>query len=198
MSKFYPDWRMTAIRDGRGFHVDVGAFSTPIVGGGNGTVIDIDQPEACISVPSLTAIIPIRISVQCQTPLIAADANESEILIAVDIASANAGDGTATAETALKMKLGHARTSACTCKSAFTADTTDPVLGMELDRVVKVGDVQGTAANALWGNLGLLYEPLAPQMLVGPCAIYLYWGGTVATPGFAQIEWIEYKTSDLA
>lgn len=193
--KFY-DWKMDAIRDGRGFHVDVGALSTPITGGGNGDVVDQDQPEAVISVPNGTCIIPIRLAVVCQTPLIASDSDESEIVVAVDIAAAAAG-GTKTSETALKMNVGHSRTSECTCTSAYTANMTNPTLGMELAHAVKVGDVQGTAANALWGDLSLLYEPKSPPILNGPCALYVYWGGTVATTGFAQIEWLEYPENYL-
>jgi len=69
---------------------------------------------------------------------------------------------------------------------------------MELARTVLTGDVQGTAANALWGKLDLLYEPLTSPIITGPAMLLVYWGGTVATTGFAQIEWIEYTTTDLA
>lgn len=199
MSQFYPDWKMVAVRDGRGFHVDVGAFSDPLAGGGDTAVIDIDRPRAAISVPTLTSIIPIRISVQCQSPLIATDADEMEILVGVDIAAVTVA-GTGSAETALKMKIGGARTSLCTCKSIYSvACTTAPVIGMELARKVKVADItlQGSPVNALWGDLDLVYEPNTPPILVGPCALYVYWGGTVATTGFAQIEWLEYKTTDF-
>lgn len=190
------DWKQRAVLQGRGFHVDVGAFSTPIVGGGNGTVLDQDQPEACISVPTGTSILPIRIHIQCQTPLLATDADEAEALIAVDIAAAQDATGTATAETALKMYMGTG-TSLCTATSAYTANATSPTLGMELARAVITGDMNGTPANALWGKLDLLYVPQVCPVLVGPCAIYIYWGGAVAVSGFAQIEWLEYLTSDL-
>jgi hypothetical protein len=191
--KFY-DWRMDAIRAGKGFHVSVGAFSTPITGGGNGTVLDQDRPEGIISVAAGYVLIPIRIHVVCQTPLIALDSDESEILIAVDKAAAASGAtgiAGATAETAINMHTGSSKTSNASCYSASTANWTNPTLGLELAHAVRVGDVQGTAANALWGELSLLYEPQTPPILTGPCAIYVYWGGTVATTGFAQIEWIE-------
>lgn len=191
------DWKQKSVLQGRGFHVDVGAFSTPIVGGGNGQAIDQDQPEACISVPAGTSIIPIRISVQCQTPLIATDADECEILVAADITAVNVPNATApTSETALKMYLGNG-TSLCTCSSAFANNCTNPTLGMELAHSVVTADKNGTPANALWGELSLLYEPESPPVLVGPCALYVYWGGTVATSGFAQIEWLEYLTTEL-
>ena len=190
--KFY-DWRMDYIKAGKGFHVDIGAFSTPIQGGGAGTVLVQAEPEGIISIAAGYTLIPIRIHVVCQTPLIAADSNESEILIAVDKAAAVAGSGTATTETPVNMHTGSSATSATTCYSATTGAFTSPTLGMELGHAVKVGDVQGTAANALWGDLSLLYEPVTPPILTGPCAIYIYWGGTVATTGFAQVEWIELK-----
>ena len=193
--KFY-NWKQDAVRAGNAYHIDVGAFSTGVTGGGNGTIIDQDQPEAIVSCPSGYVIIPTRIHVACQTPLIAADADETEIVIAADVAAAAAGTtgiAGATAETAVNMHSRSSSSSACSCYSASEANWTNPTLGMELAHAVKTGDVQGTAGNALWGDLSLLYEPESPPILSGPCAIYVYWGGTVATPGFAQIEWIELK-----
>lgn len=199
MAKFTVDWVQSAIRDGRGFVVNIGAFSSPITGGGAGTVIDLDQPEGCISIPTGTTILPIFSKIQCHVPLLATDADESEIVLAADIASANAGDGTATAETAINLRTRHGVASLCTCKSAFTADTTDPVLGLEIDRSVITGDVQGTAATALWTSLLLDYAPKAGfYQIDGPAALYVYWGGTVATTGFGQVGWLEFPTSYFA
>ncbi len=187
---------------GQAYSVNIGAFSTPIVGGGNGTVLDLDQPEGIISVPAGSAIIPVRIHVQCQTPLLATDADESEILIAVDRANAWVGDGTATTEVALNKRTDLVSGSVCSCASAFTADmlgtpsAADPVLGIELAHSVFVGDVQGTPATAVWTKHELLYEPKYPPVIVGPAMLILYWGGTVATSGFAQIDWIELTSAN--
>ena len=193
--KFY-DWKMDAIKGGHGFHMDVGAFSSPKTGGGAVTVLDQDRPEGIVSAAAGTVIIPIRIHVVCQVPLIAADSNETEILIAADVAAAAAGAtgiAGATAETPVNMHTGSSSTTACSCYSASTANWTNPTLGMELGHAVRVADIilTGTAANALWSEMSLLYEPITPPILTGPCAIYIYWGGTVATTGFAQVEWIE-------
>ena len=191
------DWKQRAILQGRGFHVDVGAFSTGIVGGGAGTVIDIDQPEGMISVPTGTSILPIRVAVQVQPGLIATDLDENEILVGVDVAKASDGTGTMTTETALKMYMGNG-TTLCTCYSAFTANTTAPVVGMELARKVETADMTGSSTSAWAHQLDLVYEPNTPPVLVGPCCLLVYWGGTVATVGgFAQIEWIEFLTADL-
>jgi hypothetical protein len=191
------DWLQLKALEGRVFQVDVGALSTPILGGGAGTIIDQDQPEAVISVPTGTTIMPVRIAVQCQTPLLATDADESEILIAVDRAAACPFAGTWTAETALNMRTDNPRTSNCTCKSACTVNETNPTLGIELAHKVITGDMNGTPANALWGTLDLVYEPKVKPIIVGPAAVYVYWGGTVATNAFAQIQWAEVPSTDI-
>lgn len=190
------DWVQAYIDAGYGFQVTVGAFSTPVTGGGAGTVLDQDQPELVLSVPSGVAIWLYRVTAQCLTPLIATDADESEILLALDKDTAsNAGSGTGTVETPLNLRMNNNNTSSVTAVSANTSNITNPTLDMELARAIVVGDVQGTAANALWGQLALNYEPKRIPLLVGPCAVYLYWGGTVATTGFAQAEWIEPPAS---
>ena len=184
-----------SILAGYGFHVTIGAFSTPITGGGDGTILDQDQPEGIISVPSGAAILPIRIHVQAQTPLLATDSDESEILIALDRTAAYDASGTVTTETIFNMRTDNPVASVVTARSAATANITNPTLGIELARSVIVGDVQGTAANALWTKNELLYEPKYPPVIVGPAAIYIYWGGTVATTGFAEVQWLELPSS---
>lgn len=190
------DFRDALVLNGFGFRATVGALSTPITGGGAGTVIDLDQPEFILSVPAGTAIYPTRIHVQTETPLLATDADESEILVAVDRTAKWAVDGTYTAETIYNRttSLQSVVTSNCTAASAFTADTTDPVLDIELARSIVKGDVQGTAATAIWTKNELLYEPLNPDLIVGPAMLVVYWGGTVATTGFAQVSWVELQT----
>lgn len=189
------DWRQALIARGYGWHADVGAFSTPIQGGGAGTILDQDQPEFGISVASGYTLIPVRLHVACQTPLIAADSDESEILIAVDRAAAYAGDGTVTSETPINMRTNVTSGCPATVFSAATGNITNPTLGYELAHAVRVGDVQGTAANALWGDLSLVYEPQCPPFIIGPACIYGYWGGTVATTGFANLDFIVIASS---
>lgn len=195
---FTAPWYQALVLEGRGYHFDVGSFSTPITGGGAGTVLDLDQPEAVLSIPSGTSIIPLRIAVQCQPPLSVTDNDEIEILIAVDRTAAAVNDGTKTAETIFNLRTDNPSSSLCTATSAYTADVTDPTLGIELARKVKVADIQGTAATVVVSDLELVYpQPgqVAP-VIVGPASLWIYWGGTVATSGFAQIEWAEFDTSD--
>lgn len=190
------DWRQAFIARGYGYHVDVGAFSTPIVGGGAGTVLDQDQPEFGVSVATGYTIVPIRIAVSCQPPISAADSDECEILLAVDRVAAWAGDGTVTSETAINMRTSATgNPTGVSVFSAATGNITNPTLGLELAHAVKTVDYVGTPANAMFSDLSLLYEPRCPPFLVGPCCLYGYWGGTVATSGFAQIEFLAFSTS---
>lgn len=183
------DWRQALIARNLAWHFDAGAFSTPLVGGGNGDVVDQDQPEFGVSVASGYTLIPLRIHIQCQTPVISADSEESEIVLAADRAAAFAvGSGTVVTETPVSLRTNTTSGCPATCFSAGTGDITNPTLNYELGHAVCVADKQNTPTNALWGKLSLLYEPRFPPFLIGPACIYGYWGGTAATSGFAHVE----------
>lgn len=188
-------WLQSYVNLGYGYHVSIGAFSTPITGGGAGTIVDQDQPEGILSVPSGTAVLLFRAGIHCQVPLLATDADEVEAFIAVDKDTAYAGDGTVTTETAFNLRMNSSNTTSCTVASAATANITNPTLDIELVRKVITGDVQGTAATTMWTPLDLVYEPEVVPVLYGPCAVYFYWGGTVATPGFAEFQYVELPSS---
>ena len=195
-SALHADWRQAMIARGKGFHLDVGSFSSPLTGGGAGTVIDLDQPEFGISVASGYAIVPIRVDIEVLPGLQTTDSHETEILLAVDKSAAWAGDGTVTSGTAVNMRGGSAANpSGVTIFTAATADITDPVLGWELAHRAMFTDVQGIAATVNLMRLNLLYEPLNPPILIGPCAMYGYWGGSIAAAGFAQVDFLSFPSN---
>ena len=193
------NWKMAGILQGLGYMVNVGAFSTPITGGGNGTILDQDQPEFVISVPTGTSIIPLRAEVVCAVPILTADSEESEILLAVDQDAANtSGGGGGTSETIYNMNTLKGSGSACTVVSAITADiTTAPTLDLELMHKLLLGDF-GDATGISHPELYGLYQPEAGPILNGPCMLIGYWGGTVAVTGFAVVQWLEFRTSFVA
>ncbi len=185
----HADWRQALVARGYGWHVDVGAFSTPIVGGGAGTVIDLDRPEFGLSVPTGYCLIPLRFHAEAKPGVQTTDAHETEIVFAVDRVAAWVGDGTVTAETPLNMRTNVATGCPVSAFSAATADITDPVLGYELGHSIQAqhfGDATGTEM----ANIRLLYEPLTSPFLLGPCAVYGYWGGDIAAAGFASLDFI--------
>ncbi len=185
-----------------------GAFSTGKVGGGATNVLDLDQPELIIGVPAGLAIRPFRIGVQVQGGAITTDADETELLIAVDSLGLWKGNGTHTDVTPSNLRTDLDKGSACRVAQAETGDlettpgygvmaSADPVLDMELARMVQTIDI-GTNAGHTANMLNFLYEPDYPPILVGPCTLFVYFGGTVATVGgFAQAQWVEGPKSEM-
>ena len=72
------------IASGHGYHTTIGALTTPIVGGGAGTTIAIQQPEGIFSIGPNQALIPVRIKIECEVGLVASDSQVTEILLAWD------------------------------------------------------------------------------------------------------------------
>lgn len=197
------------IARGYGRIVNVGAMSAPITGGGAGTTVDLSQPELVIAVPPKYVLLPISIYVQCQAPVISADSDEMEIIARVQREVSWQGDGTFTVQIPHNMRTDIYPGSACRVASAFTANmttdgsatppsasTTSRTGAMELDHAVKVADFQ-TGVGVLWNKLEMRYQPKVSPQLVGPCIVYLYWGGTAAVSGFAQVAWIEGPDSEI-
>jgi hypothetical protein len=197
---FTQDWVQAAILEGRGFIANVGALSTPV---GNGTIVNLDQPQYGMIIPAGTTLVPIRLAIQLTTPLLAADADEVEALVFVDTTAATVAaalDGTWTTTITpknMRIALANVLTSLCTVKALCTADTTDPTESIDLVHAQQSGDVQGTAANAIWTRHGLLYEPKNPPYIVGPASLFAYWGGTVATLAFMQFFWLEIPSTHI-
>lgn len=189
-------WKQGLAFEGRVYHVDVGAVSTPIVGGGNGTVIDLEQPEFALSIPSGTSIMPLRALVVTKEPATQSDADVVEHLIAVD-RTQTVNAGTSTTETIFNFRTDNGYSSLCTARSAYTGDMTvpsTPTLGIELVHGLWTAEVASAVAVS-WTNMTTLYEPDTAPIIVGPASLYIYWGGTVATSGFASIEWAEFVTT---
>ena len=189
------------IATGFGGHVTIGALTTPITGGGGGTTLDINQPAGVLNISADSVMIPIRMHVQAESGLIAADSEVAEILIAVDTEKAQDGlnQTTATNEQVYNLRgdLGNSLAGRVSAWSAITANVgTAPVHTMELARAQSFRDVQGTAANALATQFELLYEPMHPPLLTGAAhlgaALIVDWGGTVALPAFAQLQFVTF------
>jgi len=186
------------IAEGQGGHVTIGALTTPIVGGGSGTTIEIAQPAGILNIAPNAVMIPVRFKVECEVGGVAADDEVDEILIAVD--TGNAADGvnetTAVNEQVYNMRgdLGNGLAGLVSAWSAVTTNlTTAPVHTMELDRAQhhrEFGDATGLQIT----KFELLYEPVHPPLLAGAsnlgAAVYVDWAGTVAVSGFAQLQFV--------
>lgn len=182
------DWRQALIARGFGWHVTVGSLSTPIVGGGAGTVLDAEQPELAIRVQAGYTLVPLRAAVEVELGLQTTDSHVTEILIGVDRTQVPTV-GTSTLEAPINMRTDIASGCPLTVWSAFTADGVTPVLD-ELARKQALTDLQGTAANMMVDILDLVYEPQHSPFIVGPAGFYVYFGGDVAASGFVQCSFL--------
>lgn len=190
------DWVQALIARGYGWGVEVGNFDAGITGGGAGTTLDLDQPEFGVSVPLGYTLIPFDVRIVTRPGLQTTDSHVTDILLAVDRTAAWAGDGTVTTETPVNLRTNSTGGCPASCFSAATADITDPVLGaISLGRRTLLTDVQGTAATVNLMELNLDYTPQRPPLLVGPCAMYGYWGGSIAVVGFAQVNFLVVASS---
>lgn len=187
------DWRQAMIARGLGWNVTVGALSTPIVGGGNGTVLDAEQPELAIAIPAGWAMVPLRFAVEVEPGIQTTDSHVTEILIGMDRTQAPTA-GTSTLEAPVNLRTDLATSCPLTCRSAYTADGVTPVLE-ELDRAQALTDVQGTAATVNVYQLKALYEPDYPPFIVGPAGFYVYFGGDIAASGFVQGSFLALPAS---
>lgn len=191
-SLVFMDWRMAMVDEGRAFVVNVGAFSSPVTGGGTeGVVIDLNAPEFCLDIPNGVSVWPKRIQVAVQPGAIGADQNETEIVIGIDQdAGVNPGTpGTAVAETIYNLNTLHSRASRCTAKSLYSADMGSATIDIELARAVR--EIDTATLGVVLQGFELEYEPLAPPKINGPAKLMVYFGGTVAALGFATVEWYE-------
>ena len=195
------------VADGYGRAALVGALSTGIVGGGAGTILDLDQPEFAIGVPQNVVLRPLYFAVSVQPGIEIADSDEVDVLIGVDSLGLWTGDGTSTPENPSNLNTKLDKGSSCRVGSAFTVDMTttprnggtaaDPVVDLELDRVSQTTNF-GDATGISHRSVELKYQPLIPPWLEGPCTVVGYWGGTIATVGgYAILHWVEASVGEM-
>lgn len=186
------DMKDALVLAGYGYHVSVGALTTPIAGGGgDGGVPDITLSELSIAVPTGTAIRILRGSIQVEAQA-DADGVISEAFIAVDRATAStASSSTGTVETAFNMRTDAPRSTACTVVSANTVAHNTAVHHLELARKQLVANI--VTAGITQGIVDLVYEPKTSPIIVGPASVFFHWGSSAGSvSGFAQAEWLEY------
>ena len=192
------DWRHALIARGFGWLCEAGTLTTAIAGGGTtGTVLDLEQPQLVLNIPSGVAMVPLRIAVECQIGLQTIDAQENEIWIGYDRTQVQAnGTSTAVTPTNLRSDLG-GQTAPFTSRHTYTGDGVATPVISTLARKQAQSDLQGIAANMNVYQFDLIYEPFNPPMIVGPANISVYWGGTIALTGFAQASVLAFPSTLL-
>jgi len=192
---FTASWKERLLVAGKIWKAHIGAITadgaiTKIVGGGNGTVMDMEQPEMIVGVDAgyylMLLEADVMVESDCDAPddfmeiLLFGDRTQVPVFVAGTVTTpVNCLDG--------------AGAFPGVCYTAVTTDMADPVLSelfsyrrYETTAVV----MAGTAANeddAIVSVLSMHYEPQIPSILAGPCSIVLLFDGTVATNGIATL-----------
>lgn len=191
---FTADWKTRLLLAGRVYKVHIGAITadnaiTQIVGGGNGTTMDMEQPEIIVGVDAGYYMIPIEIDVMVESDTDAPD-DFMEILAIIDRTNAPPTSATATVTTPINALDGGPAFPG-RCFTAVTADIEDPVLDellmyrrFEVTAVVMAG-AAADEDDAIVSSLSLHYEPQLPSIVAGPCSLVVMFDGAVATNGIA-------------
>lgn len=190
---FTVNWKQDLVMQGLVYRVSVGTITgggdvAPVTGGGNGTTVDQDQPEIAIGVDAGYFLIPLEVKVSAHVD-IDADADDGDIIVAVDRTAGVPTSVTGTTVTPANQLDGGAAFPG-RAFSAITADITDPTV----DEILDAEHIQAalfadtTASNSsLAALLKLNYVPEVPNLIAGPCGLYVYWGGVAAVPGVASV-----------
>ncbi len=187
------DWRQALVARGFGWNATVGALSTPIVGGGAGTVVVAAQPQLAIKVPAGMCLIPLRVACEIELGIQSADSQRTEVLISMDKTQVPTA-GTSTLEVPINMRTDIVTPCPLTVWSAFTGNGATLALD-ELDRAQALTDLQGTAATLNVYQMKTVYEPDCPPFICGPAGMFVHFGGTVAASGFIQASFLAVPSS---
>jgi len=189
-------WIQELILRGYGWTTHVGTLITPVIGGGNGTVIVIGRPELLISIPAGYYLIPFDLKIECRQPLLAADTDLVEAFFSVDTTQKWDGTGTSTAKTPANLRTDLGTASPATAAASFSAAVTQTIVdSITLDRKIITGDVQGTPTATMWTEFKLDYQPNNPPVIAGPAMLICHYGGTAATSGYCQVKYCVVPSS---
>lgn len=177
------DWKLAMAMEGRVFHAGAGTDMTTIIS----IAFDQDRPEFWLSVPSGTTILPLRVEVAVMA---AEEGTDGALLINRVTAAPSTTAGAAAAEAISCTRSDLPRTSNCTARQLADANLT----------------LTGVSSIAVLGRpvasidpLNLLYEPLTPEVLVGPAGLYISANATTTAMLIrVMCTWAEFPSNQVA
>lgn len=195
---FVAGWKERLLLAGKVWKYSLGAITaggaiTQVTGGGNGTAMDMEQPEIIYGVDSGYFLIPLEVIATVTSDADAPD-DFMEILAIMDRTQASPTNlgASGTEVTPINLLDGAGAFPGRAAKE-ITVDIADPVYSEVLDyeRYETTAVVmQGTSANeddAINSVLKMHYEPSLPSIGAGACSVCVMWDGTVATTGIACV-----------
>lgn len=203
---FTADWQAQLTLAGLVYSAHIGTLTAGadvglIVGGGNGTTVDSDQPELLLGVDTGYYLIPLEVHVICDMDA-DADGEYGEILFFADRSQAppTSASGTPGIVTPNNQLDGGAAFPG-RCFGGVTTDLTDPVMSEFIDlQYVNAAEFvsNGAATNLTNGIVHVLrmdWVAKRPKLLAGPCGLVVCFGGTAAVNGMINIEFACVPTS---
>lgn len=196
---FTAGWRTQLLLAGKVWSVEVGDVAADgdvdlLTGGGNGTTIDMDQPELVIGVDAGYYLIPLeaRCSIQADND---ADLSEANIVLFADRAAAPVTtNASGTLFTPINM-LDGAGAFPGRAWVGSTGDITTPVTSQILDYVTQQTSSIDTTTVVAHPIIKMEYLPDSPPILAGPCQVVLCWGATKAALGIGIVVVAAVPTS---
>ena len=193
---FTANWKQQLILAGLAWSAHVGGITASadilaVVGGGNGTTIDTDQPELTIGVPAGYFLIPMEAHCAAYNDPATDNAITNIVLFADRTMSPVEAAVSATAVTPVNLLDGGGAFPGTAYKACSANLSTTPVCSEILDyrcnQLAVVSSALTLGGHSING-LSMDYLPEAPSILAGPCQIVLCFGGTAATSGMGVIK----------
>lgn len=179
-------WHVQLGLEGKLFAAMAGTETAPITLGN--TVIDNDQPEFILRVPTGTTVIPLF----AQIVLEATGAALFEGGMAVEDSDPGSGTSTVADQVPTNMKSRGAG-STCTARQLVTANLTQ----VNLRWIWRCGE-PADLDSAVGGNrFNWTYMDNIPPLLVGPAALMLYAANGTSGTGFITLIFAEFASSGL-
>jgi len=191
------DWKARLAAAGLLYSAHIGTLTTGadiamIVGGGNGTTVDTDQPEMLVGVDT-GYLIPVELKVACILD-IDANAEYGEILFFADRTQAPPTTATGTPGIVTpNNQLDGGAAFGGRCYGGVTTDLADPAMSelIDIKYVICAEFVSnGSATNLTNGivyDLRMDWSADWPKILAGPCQLCVAFGGTAAVSGMLSI-----------
>ena len=193
------DWQAQLAAAGLCYSAHIGTLTTGadvglIVGGGNGTTVDTDQPELLLGVDAGYYLIPLELHVICDMD-VDTDGEYGEILFFADRSQAppTTAVGTPGVVTPNNQLDGGAAFPG-RCYGGVTTNLTAPVMSEFIDlSYVNASEFvsNGSATNLTNGIVHALrmdWYAKRPKILAGACELCVAFGGTAAVNGMINIE----------
>ena len=188
---FTAGWKQQLIAAGLAWSAHVGGITAsadilPVVGGGNGTTIDTDQPELWIGVEAGYFLIPLEAHIAGYNDMVTDNGITNIVLFADRTMSPVEAAVSATAVTPVNLLDGAAAFPGTAYKACTANLSVTPVCSEILDYV---GQQCGAASTGTTiSGIKMDYVPESPSIIAGPCQVVMCFGGTDALSGMGVIK----------